>query len=442
MLSYEEIVKIISDLNLWGREQETGIERKDYLKTISEFSGAKEDAIVIVGIRRSGKTYLTKQFLKNISDKTKKEQTLYVNFEDPKLDPYLSLSLLDEIYGAYRTYINKNDFAWIVFDEIQNIPIWEKWVRIMQEKKENVKILLSGSSSKLLSAEFSSVLTGRCLKIEVFPISFKEFLYFNKVEFEKDYDILVKSEEIKRNLHKYLKYGGFPKVALEENENLKKEYLKEIFEGIVYREILARHKIKDAGLVKAVVEFGINYFSSLMSANKIRNIITDIFKRQVSPNSILDILKYAEETYLLFFVPIFSYKIKDQKLYPKKIYCIDSGLINIVSLKFSDDFGRIYENIVAIELKRRIKEIYYWKDSQQREVDFVVIEDKEPDQLIQVCYDVKNPETKKRETFALVKASEELKCENLWVITYDYENEEIFDGKLIKFISLWKWLLI
>ncbi len=223
---------------------------------------------------------------------------------------------------------------------------------------------------------------------------------------------------------------------------LRKFYLKEIFEGIVYRDILARHKIKDAGLVKAVVEFGINYFSSLMSANKIRNIIRDIFKRQVSPNTILNILKYTEETYLLFFVPIFSYKIKDQKLYPKKIYCIDSGLINIVSLKFSDDFGRIYENIVAIELKRRIKEIYYWKDSQQREVDFVVIEDKEPNQLIQVCYDVKNPETKKRETFALVKASEELKCENLWVITYDYENEEIFDGKLIKFISLWKWLLI
>ncbi|PKL72096.1 hypothetical protein CVV26_03005 [Candidatus Kuenenbacteria bacterium HGW-Kuenenbacteria-1] len=134
------------------------MERKNYLKKLRELAKSKEDAIALIEVRRAGKTFLTKQFLK---EKTK-EETLYVNFEDPKLEPYLSLNLLEEIYEAYRSYINKENFAWLVLDEIQNIEKWEKWVRIMQ-KKEKVKIIITGSSSKLLSGEFSSLLTGSTL---------------------------------------------------------------------------------------------------------------------------------------------------------------------------------------------------------------------------------------------------------------------------------------
>jgi hypothetical protein len=178
-----------------------------------------------------------------------------------------------------------------------------------------------------------------------------------------------------------------------------------------------------------------------MSANKLRNTIINIIKRKISPNLIVDLLNHLENAYLLFSVPIYSYKIKDQKQYPKKIYCIDTGLINTVSFRFTEDTGKLYENVVAVELKRRKKEIYYWKDANHWEVDFVLKDGLKVTQLIQVCYDTGNPETKNRELKSLVNAGEEFKCGNLLVITNDYESEEEFKGEKIKFMPLWKWLI-
>ncbi|PKP54476.1 MAG: ATPase [Candidatus Altiarchaeales archaeon HGW-Altiarchaeales-3] len=441
MLSHEEIIQIISDVNLWGRDQETGTNRKDYIKRLNELSVSREDAIAIIGMRRTGKTYLAKQFLKNAALQTNKEQTLYVNFEEPKLDPYLSLPLLDEIYNAYRTYINRGDFAYIVLDEIQNIDRWEKWVRMMQEKQAKVKIIVTGSSSKLMSSEFATVLTGRSLKLEVYPLSFKEFLYFKGMIFKTEYDILTKSNEIQMMLPEYLEYGGLPKVVLENNKVIKKEFLKEVFDGIIYRDVISRYNIQDTYLTKLVAEFGINYFSTLMSANKLRNTLINVVKRKISPNLVIEILNHIIETYLIFSVPIYSNKIKDQKQYPKKIYCIDAGLINVIAFKLTENWGRIYENTVAVELKKRKKEIYYWKDKNQWEVDFVIKEGPEINELIQVSYDIGNIETKNREIKSLIKASGELKCTNLLVITRDYEGREEINGVTIKFKLLWKWLL-
>jgi hypothetical protein len=310
-----------------------------------------------------------------------------------------------------------------------------------QEKHENAKIIITGSSSKLLSSEFATVLTGRSLKLEVYPGSFREFLSFKGMQLKTGYNILTKSDDIQRMLPEYLKYGGLPKVILEDNETIKKEFLTEIFEGIIYRDVISRYNIKDTHLVRIVAELGINYFSSLMSANKLRNTIINIIKRKISPNLIVDLLNHLENAYLLFFVPIYSYKIKDQKQYPKKIYCIDTGLINTVSFRFTEDTGKLYENVVAVELKRRKKEIYYWKDANHWEVDFVLKDGLKVTQLIQVCYDTRNPETKNRELKSLVNAGEEFKCDNLLVITKDYESEEEFKGEKIKFIPLWKWLM-
>ncbi|MEK7167068.1 MAG: ATP-binding protein [Patescibacteria group bacterium] len=441
IIKKENLIEILAPLNFWGKEQETGIKRENYLKKLKELAKSKEDAIALIGVRRAGKTFLTKQFLKEKI----KEETLYVNFEDPKLEPYLSLNLLEEIYEAYRSYVNEKKFAWLVLDEIQNIEKWEKWVRIMQEKKEKVKIIITGSSSKLLSGEFSSLLTGRTLFLKTWPLSFKEFLNFKKIDFEKKYDYLAKSAQIKRLLLEYLKYGGFPKVVLEKNENLKKEYLQEIFEGIIYRDIISRYKIKDVYLVKTIAELSLNYFSSLLSASKLRNVLVSLYKKKFSPNLVVEILHYLENAFLVFALPIFSFKIKNQLQYPKKIYCVDSGLINILCFGFSQNIGKFYENLVFLELKRNSFvfdfDIFYWKDGTGKEVDFVILEKRKVKKLIQVCYKMENEKTKNREINALLKASQELKCNDLSIITQDFEGEEKINGKKIKFIPLWKWLL-
>ncbi len=443
MISEEEIIKTIADLNFWGKEQKTGIFRETYFDYISKFLH-NEDALFIIGVRRAGKTYLTKQILKKLLKKIKPEQTLYINFEDHKLGPYLSLELLDKIYYSYQKIINKTgDFTYLVLDEIQAIPCWEKWVRGKQERKENIKIIVTGSNAKLLKKEISSVLTGRTISFDVFPLSFKEFLMFRGVKINKIYEILTKEKEIRDGLLDYLKFGGFPKVVLEPDEEVKLQTLKELFEGIVNRDIILRNKIREEYTAKTAAELVMSNFSSLLSANKLKNILTDITKTKVSPNFAVKLLAYFEDAFLSFQIPIFSHKIKEQKQYPKKTYSIDSGLVNAVTIRFSENYGRVYENLVAIDLlrKKNKNNIFYWKNSQGYEVDFVVKEGLEIKQLINVCYSLEKKETKKREIRGLIKAMEEFNLKEGLIITENYSGEEEVKGKKIKFIPLWRWLL-
>ncbi len=441
MLPEKEIIKAISDLNFWGKEQNTGNFRGAYLDKISKFL-ASEDALVIIGVRRAGKTYLSKQILKKLIEKgTRPEQTLYVNLEDHKLGPYLSLQLLDEIYFSYKNNVNKENFTYLVLDEIHAVSKWEKWVRGMQERQEDVKIILTGSNSRLLRKEISTVLTGRTITFDIFPLSFREFLDFKNIKVEKGYKIIAKERELRQSLTEYLKFGGFPKVVLEPDEEVKQQTLKELFEGIVNKDIVIRNKIREEHTARIAAELTMANFSRLISANKLRNLLTNISKTRVSPNFVVKLLGLFEDAFLFFHVPIFSYKVKEQKQYPKKTYSIDSGLINAVTTKFTEDYGLVYENTVAVELWRRHdkKNIFYWRNLQQEEVDFIIKEGNQVKELIQVCYNLHD--SKKRELRALLKASDELKCNNLIIITGDYEAEEDSKNKKIKYIPLWKWLL-
>lgn len=439
----EEIVEILSPLNFWGKSQDIGFKRHSYLKKLEEFLQAEGVILSIVGVRRAGKTYLARQLLDLKCKENPKEATLYVLLEDPKFEPYLNVKLLDDIYEAYRIYVYKQGVSYIVLDEIQNVDLWEKWVRMKLEKKEDVKIIITGSSSKLLSSELATVLTGRTLTLKVFPFDFREFLSFKRLDFKKDYEVMSKREEVKRYLIEYITYGGFPQVVIEEKSSLKNQLLKEIFEGIIYRDIVFPHKIKDVYLVRVAAELVINNFSSLISATRLRNILVKVLARKISPNSVVKILSFLEEAFLIFQLPIFSYKVKEHKLYPKKIYCIDPGLINAVTTKFTENIGRIYENIVALYLiKHKNKDnLFYWKSKEGYEVDFVVKEKLKIKQLIQVGYDLSNEKVKKREINSLIKASNELKCKELLVITEDYETEEKIDEKIIVYKPLWKWLI-
>ena len=443
MLNKEEIIEALSPLNFWGKKQNTGIDRDKYLPCFNRYLKGRDVVIAVIGVRRSGKTFLTKQILKGVLSRTSPENTLYVLLEDPKLEPYLGVNLLDEIYYSFKNYVAADGELCIVLDEIQNVPLWEKWVRLVIEKRENVRLIITGSSSKLLYSRLAKTLTGRTLTIEVFPLSFKEFLLFKGFTLGKEYALISERRKLEKFLFEYLTYGGFPQVVLEEDIALKNQLLKELFEGIVYKDVMGRHKTKDAPLAKIIAEISLNYFSSLGSASKLRNIVAGLVGRKVSPNLVLQILSYLEEAFLIYQVPIFSYKVKEQKLYPKKFYCIDTGIINAVTTKFSENIGRLYENTVAISLIRQNgkDKVFYWKSNTHEEVDFVIKEGLKIKKLIQVCYELSNEKTKKRELASLVKASKELKCKQLLIITRDYAGAEKIGSQVIVYVPLWKWLL-
>lgn len=438
MPTSEELLSAITDLNFWGKSQKTGISREKYLEEAKRRLRA-EDAIVLLGVRRAGKTFLSKQLLALM----KPEHTLYVNFEDHKLEPFLSLPLLDQLYDAYRETINPQEFAYLVFDEIQAVPKWEKWVRGMLERQENIKLIVTGSNARLLKKEISTLLTGRTLSLEIFPLSFREFLSFKGILLQKEKDFIIQEKKIKSSLKEFLRYGGFPKVVLEPDAEVKLQHLRELFEGIVYRDIIVRNKIREEHTAKVAAELALANFSCQLSANKLRNLLMNLSRTIISPNFVVKLLQFFEDAFLVFQVPIFSYKVKEQKQHSRKIYAIDTGLINAVTTKFRDDFGLVYENVVALELFRRYRKenIFYWKNVQQEEVDFLVKEGHAVKHVIQVCYQMEVPETKKREIKALLKALEEFKLKKGIIITSEEEWKENKDGKEITAIPLRKFLL-
>ena len=439
MLRREEIIELISVENFWGRPQEVGIERDHYLKHLNRLAKAKDFSISIIGVRRSGKTFLTKQFLKKAIDSgLDPKQTLYVNLEDPRFHPYLSLELLDEIYQAYRTFVNKEGFALIVLDEVQNIKNWEKWVRRTMEK-ENVQIVVTGSTSSLLKTEVSTALTGRSLTLEVFPLSFHEFLKFKGVVLEDQLDVVKNKAKIERLFMEYLQFGGFPRVVLEEDEFLKREMLKELFDGIVMRDIVFRYGFRDVNSVKLVAELAINSFSSLKSVSSLRNELAGILKRKVSPNFVAEVMEALRESYLLFTIPPFSPKIKDVKKYPKKIYAVDTGLATTVTLSFSKNLGRLVENAVALHLIKKYGEnnLFYYRG--KREVDFILREGLRITKAIQVTWDLR--ESYEREVKALLEAMDVFNLGEGIIVTADQEREEVYEDKEIRVLPFWKFLL-
>ena len=395
----------------------------------------------IVGIRRCGKTFLMFSKIKELLKKVDKKSIIYINFENRKLFPLKKEYFNEIIEFIHFENLLDNGKIYLFLDEVQKIDGWEKYIRsIYDEFKGKIKIFVSGSNASLLSKDYGTLLTGRHLSKTLMPLSFKEFLRFKKYEIKK---VLTEKDRanIKKFLEEYLDFGGFPEVVLSEN---KEQMLSQLFNDILTKDILSRN-IRKESTIEEFSYYLAGNVSSLLSFNKMAN----YFKSRgikISVPTIENYFKLIKNSFLFFDNLIFSYKIKDQFQNPRKIYCIDNGIFNFIGLKFSRDYGKMYENAVFLKLKKKsfdnyLINIFYWKNIQHEEVDFVIKEGIKVIQLIQACYSIENVEIKKREIKALIKASNELKCNDLFIITKSYENEEKIDNKKIKFIPLWKWLL-
>ena len=392
----------------------------------------------VVGVRRAGKTSLMLLQIKKLG----KEKCIYLNFENRKffpLTPEYFNDIIDFIYA--RELLKKYKKIFLFLDEVQKIDGWEKYVRsIYDEFKGKIKIFISGSSSKLTKSKLSSLLSGRHLSSYVFPLGFKEFLYFKNF---KLHETIIEEDKARiiEFLKEYVGYGGFPEVVLTSQN--KEEIRETLMLDILNRDVLP-NIVKRKEIVEDFVYFLCSNAGKLLSFNKMARLF-----KETSVITIEKIFKILKEVFLFFDSEIFSYKVKSQLQYPRKIYCVDPGFINYFGFKFSEDKGRLMENLVVIELLRRFgigkkTKIFYWREygkQDGKEVDFVIKEGLKVKQLIEVTYANTKDEVEDKKVRSLLKASELFKCENLHCITWDYESEEEFKGKKIKFIPLWKWLL-
>jgi hypothetical protein len=377
--------------------------------------------IIITGVRRCGKSTLLLQ----IMNKYYKNKFYYLRFADERLSN-IQIEDYQKIYEVFLANFNKNNIFF--FDEIQGKPNWDKFVNRLYETGN--KFYITGSNSELLSKEISTYLTGRHLDIELYPFSFKEYLDYKKID--KDYRYTKNLIKIEKELNNYLKIGGFPQVVVENNTTL----LEEIYEDIINKDVLLRYNLNDVATFKKIALFLISNVSKEFSYNSIKKMYN-----LGNSDTVKNYIYYLTNSYLLFELTKYHYSLKKQETYAKKIYAIDTGLINKIAFGFSENIGRLYENLVFIELKRRNKNIYFWKDKSDLEVDFITVEKNKVTSLIQVTYDLSNLKTKEREIKGLLSGLKEFKLKIGIIITKDLQKEEKIDGKIIKYIPLWKWLL-
>src|SRR3989338_6747347 len=434
-MNKNELIAILQDWNFWRRELETGVPRDQYLASVKQFLETNQ-VLTITGPRRAGKSFIMRQAAWALTQQgVRKDNILMVNFEDPRF-PELNTTLLEQLYETYLEFLSPKGPIYVFLDEVQEIDGWERWVRYMHELKK-AKLVVSGSNAKLLSRELGTLLTGRHLDVTVFPLSFREFLAFNGVVITDRLDAIEKRIEIKGLLRKYLEHGSFPEVVLSEQ---KKDILLSYFEDLVNKDLLRRFNVRKPQELRALVKFYLSNVATLTTFNSIEKFL------KISGATVEKFSGYLEQVFLVLFLKRFSFKVREQEKNPRKVYAVDTGLSNAVGFRFSENIGRLAENVVFLSLKRMQSfhpelELYYWKDINHREVDFVLKEGTKVTQLIQVCWNVEDAQTKARELRSLAKAMNELKQHSAVVITEDYEAEEVFRGKPITFTPLWKWLL-
>lgn len=428
----EEILEILSDWNFWAKEIDTGIKREDYLKKLIPLLTHTNQIVCIAGIRRSGKSTIIKQLAKEVGGDI---NTLIVNFEDERFIQR-DLKLLREIFDTYIEKVKPVKKPFIFLDEIQNIPEWERFARGVHERKE-ATLVISGSSSKLLSAELATLLTGRNITFFAYPLSFKEFLRFRDISATTEIEALAKRVEIKRAFDEYMEFGGFPEVVLSTD---KKRILLGYFDTIITKDTIDRFNIREREKIRTLSKFYLTNISSPISFNKVSSFLG------IPLTTVERFSDYIQTACLVFFIKRFSFSMKEQEKAQRKVYSIDSGLSNAIGFRFTKNSGKLMENIVATELRIRQTfepgiEIYYWKDQSGKEVDFLVKDGLKVSGLIQVCQDFSDMGTKEREVKSLVKALDEFNLESGLIITEDYEGDEKIGNKEIIYMPLWKWLL-
>lgn len=376
---------------------------------------------IFSGVRRCGKSTLM-DHIRSIS----KEKNFCLNFDDNRLTGF-NADDFEKLYEAFFE-LYEPEKTWY-FDEIQNVEHWELFVRRLHN--EGHKIWITGSNANMLSRELGTHLTGRYLQSEVFPFSFSEYCRFREISIQtNDFYSPAKTTILKKAFGDYLKSGGFPEFLHSSNA----DYLKILFENILYRDVIVRNNIRNSKLLMEMTHFLISNVSKETSYNSLKN--TFGLSNAIS---VKEYIGYLEDCYLLFSINKFDYSLKKQLANPKKIYCVDTGLAGIVSFQFSENYGRQLENLVFLHLKRGGKDIYYHREN--FECDFLEVSQKRVMTAVQVCQSLEQPSTRQREFNGIVEAMNSYHLKTGFIITEDEEETVVEEDLTIHILPAWKYLL-
>lgn len=417
MMDKETLRHIVVQQKDWSFHKDGSVPRDVLDKALGWFDDRR--ILILTGVRRSGKSTILRQLM------ARRPGYSYVSFEDERFIDFkaqdfemLNESLI-EVYGDADIYF---------FDEIQNIDKFETFVRRLQDQGK--KVIITGSNASLLSRELGTRLTGRYKSFEVYPFSFSEFLRFKGVEWNRDWFFLAQRKvELDRLFDEYLLKGGFPEYL----KNGDIDYIRTIYENILYRDIIARYSIKRQRILKELVGILASSISSKITYNSLKETLG-----LSNAVTVKEYMSYLANSYLIFEVHRFEYSLRKQLASPKKIYFVDPSFHQVAGVNFSDDKGRVMENLVFLELNRRNKEVYYF--SGKNECDFIVKEGKHIEIAIQVCYKMV-ANNREREIAGLIEAMDSLKIKNGIVLTRNLDEEMTIGRKKVRIMSVWRWLL-
>jgi uncharacterized protein len=402
-----------------NRRETTGdlVERSLFSRILAALDDDR--VIILSGIRRCGKSTLLHQIMQT------RKNYCYINFEDERLLSFRAedFGMLDEVlmevYGPASTYF---------FDEIQNVEKFETFVRRLHDSDK--KIVLTGSNASLLSREFGTRLTGRYKLFEVYPFSFTEYLRFRNMVIRKESLYLAEEKaNLIREFGRYIECGGMPEYL----RNMDSDYIKTLYDNILYRDIIARYSIRRQRLVRELVGILASTFTLPFTYNSLKKTLG-----LTNAITVKEYISYLSGAYLFFELLRFDYSVKKQLNSPRKIYVIDTAFSSVSGFSLSPDKGRTLENIVFIELMRRGSEIFYYAGDQ--ECDFILKDKKQITGAIQVCYEF-TKENQDRETGGLLEALEKFRLTRGTILTYDQEDTLKQDGYTILIQPVWRWLL-
>lgn len=382
---------------------------------------SSKQVIVITGVRRCGKSSLL--FLIKQKMELAESDYCYFNFDDERF--VAETDILDKLLSIHREIYGKNPV--LFFDEIQNVTNWEKFINRVYE--QDIKVFITGSNAKLLSSEIATSLTGRNLNIELLPFSFKEILNFKAIDYNLNKLSSATKSLIVGSFEQFMIQGGFPLMVKENNPEILNQY----FQDILYRDIVARYRLSQVDELRQMAIYFFANASKLFSYSTLQK-ITGI----KSLSTIKNYLGFYNHSYLFFYLQKFDFSLKKQLMNSRKAYSIDQGLNNRIGFNFLENKGRILENIVFIELKRRKVEFFYY--SGKNECDFVIMQGTQIKQAIQVTYLISH-ENIEREVNGLLEVKDKYNITDLMMLVYDDELQLTIADE-IQIMPVWKWLLI
>ena len=380
---------------------------------------------IFSGVRRCGKS-MTMQWIREQAA----EKDYYLDFDDERLIDFQ----LEDFQKLYEIFLeNFGEQKTFYFDEVQNVKGWERFVRRLHSQGN--KIYITGSNASLLSRELGTHLTGRYTAAEIYPFSFREYLRFLRHDFDKP-DFLTSSQraQIKKHFSAYRTDGGFPEYLTTK----KSDYLKQLYENIIYKDILVRYKLPHEHPLRELALHSASNIGKTISYNQMKGLLG-----LGSATTIKEYLSYFENSFLFFSLNKFDYSLKKQIYAPKKVYCIDNGLAGEIGFRFSQDAGRYLENLVFIELRRKRKKIYYHQN--KNECDFIIQQGNKITEAIQVSSTLGSALTRDREVKGLCEALETHGLKHGLILNDHEEGEEqiLVAGKkrTIRILPVWKWLI-